>query len=106
MTRTSAPPGANGRGRPAGGGPNHSAESGTYQFGARVPLAPAIAYAPAARRSRWLGVVEVCPHCSHCHAHYGTRAEPPAGIRLAACGRLYRLYVLYGGQSTGPEVTP
>lgn len=45
-----------------------------------------VAYAPAARRSRWLSIVERCPHCRGSHVHRGDADGPVSGPRKAGCG--------------------
>jgi hypothetical protein len=45
-----------------------------------------VAYPPAARRRRWLSVVERCPHCRGAHVHRGQEDEPVSGPRKSGCG--------------------
>lgn len=47
----------------------------------------AIAYAPAGRRTRWLAIVEHCPHCGHAHAHRWPPHQAPVGDTTAGCRR-------------------
>lgn len=62
---------------------------------------PAVAYAPAGERTRWLAIVEICPRCKRGHHFYGTQTEPPR-VR-SCCGRTYVLHAVYGGNSEPPE---
>jgi hypothetical protein len=45
-----------------------------------------VSYPPAARRTRWLTVVEHCPHCRGAHVHRGDPDGPADGPRKAGCG--------------------
>lgn len=68
------------------------------------PVVIIVSYQPARRRSRWLGIVEECPACGGAHVHYGTPYGPPAGRRVAGCGKTYRVWAMYGGQSSAEDV--
>ncbi|GGQ23693.1 hypothetical protein [Streptosporangium pseudovulgare] len=65
----------------------------THSVGHRGIPVTAIAYAPAGRRTRWLSVVEHCPHCHGSHLHRGTPEEPAGDVRAAGCGRGHYLVI-------------
>ncbi|MGJ6963269.1 hypothetical protein ACSDR0_15290 [Streptosporangium sp. G11] len=45
----------------------------------------ALVFAPSGRRTRWLSIVQDCPHYGHAHAHCGSTLEAPAGVIAAGC---------------------
>jgi hypothetical protein len=56
-----------------------------------VPQVQAYAAPPIGRRRMWALVVPDCPWCRHLHLHRATGRE--GGLRVASCGRPYRLRV-------------
>lgn len=55
------------------------------------PTVAALVFRPDARRRQFLLVVPRCPFCGGEHAH--TSPDRTGGLRLAGCGRRYRLVV-------------
>lgn len=85
------PPPENAEGRPSPGRPSTiSTPSSATITTASVPRSTVavigVAYAPAARRTRWVSVVERCPHCRGSHVHRGGADEPVDGERQSGCG--------------------
>lgn len=58
---------------------------------ADVPEVVGFAYAPGGRRHLWALLVPVCAHCGLGHLHRG--AGPDGGLRVASCGKPYRVRV-------------
>jgi hypothetical protein len=58
---------------------------------ATTPTVIGFAYPPAGRRRLWAVIVPSCCWCQHLHQHRAT--GPFGGLRVAGCGRTYRVRV-------------
>lgn len=113
--RSGAPPGKQ-DGRPGGQTPepadhlttsaHHDASTSEATGPPRHLVAVAVAYPPAARRTRWLTIVTSCPHedCGLAHHHYGDEHAPARGAYRAGCGRVYWIAAAVVSPHTGRVV--